>query len=138
MDTTNVKGNKGLVNVMADLVNKNYFVFLPIADTTCVDLIASNENMNLKRMQIKFRAVTNGKIELVTESVVNGKKVPVNLENIDLWAVYCPDNKQVYYVATKELIGKKSLTLRIEEPKQKQRKVNYAHAYLDIEKAWEI
>jgi hypothetical protein len=136
MDTTNTKGNKGLANVMADLVNKDFFVFLPIADTTCIDVVVSNKKMELKRVQVKFRSMSEGVIEIPTETVVNGKRVSVKLDNIDLWAIYCPDNKNIYYVSTEDLKNKKVLVLRVEPPKQKQKKINYACDYLDINTAW--
>jgi protease II len=136
MDTTNTKGNKGLVNVIADLVNKDFFVFLPITDTTCVDVVVSNKEMELKKIQVKFRSMSDGVIEISTETIVNGKRIPVNLDNIDLWAIYCPDNKNIYYVSTKDLKSKKILVLRIEPPKQKQKTINYAYDYLDINIAW--
>lgn len=137
METTNTKGNKGLANVIADIINKDYFIFLPIADTTCVDLIASDNNMILKKIQVKYRSINKkGTLEIPTETVVNGKKTPSNLDHIDFWAIYCPDNKNVYYVSVKELKNKKVLFLRIDEPKQKQKTIKYAKDYLDISKVW--
>jgi hypothetical protein len=135
MSSTSKKGVKGLVNVMADLTNKEYFPFLPISDINIIDLVVANQELDLKKMQIKYRSINKGKIEIPTESVVNGKKVKLDVSKVDLWAVYCPDNKQVYYISSKELIGKTALTLRV-ECKQRQKTIHYAEEYLDIEKAW--
>ncbi len=135
MSQTSKKGNKGLANVIADLSNNDYFLFLPLSDINCVDLVVSDKEMNLKRVQIKYRSIFKGKIEIPTETVVNGKKVPVEIDKIDIWAVYCPDNKKVYYVSSKDFKDKKTLTLRV-DVKQKQKTVHYAEDYLDIEKAW--
>ena len=135
MSETSKKGTKGLANVIADLSNKDYFPFLPLADINLIDLVVANENMDLKKIQVKYRSIKNGKIEIPTESVVNGKKISLDIDKIDLWAVYCPDNKNVYYVSSKELKNKKTLTLRVES-KQKQKTVHYAENYLDIKNAW--
>lgn len=134
---TNKKGDIGLVKTMADLVVKDYFVFTPISDTTCVDLVVANNSMFLKKVQIKYCALVNGRMCISTSTVVNGKKVPVDLTKVDIWAVYCPDNDKIYYVPTKKLVGKKTMNLRVTELKQKIKNVNYASEYEDISKCWE-
>lgn len=133
---SNDKGNKGLANVIADLVNKDYFVFLPIADTTEIDLIVSDQKLETKRVQVKYRKIINGKIDIYTSSVVNGKRVPCDLKNTDIWAIYCPDNNNVYYIPSLFLKDKSSLTLRVEESKRKSNKINFAKDFLEINKAW--
>lgn len=137
MNTVNNKGDKGLVKVMADLVEKGYFAFLPISDTTCVDLIIADQNMVLKRIQVKYRKVTDGKIEIPTSSVVNGKKIPIDKSKIDIWAVYCPDSEKVYYIPSETMKHKKTLILRVSQPKQHQKTINYAKDFLNIEKCWQ-
>ncbi len=137
METTNSKGNKGLANAIADVMNKNYFVFLPISDTTCVDLILINSEIEVKKSQVKYRAIDkNGVITIPTETVVNGKKIKVDVSKTDIWIIFCPNNKKCYYISTKDLQNKKSLALRIEEPMQVQNNMNFAKNYEDIELAW--
>jgi len=139
MESTNTKGNKGLANVIAELINKNYFVFLPFADTTCVDLIVANQNMETKRIQIKYRKIDKfGNIIIPTETVVNGKKIKCDLSKTDIWIIYCPDNNRCYYLGTKDLEDKKSISLRVLEPKQKQINIRYAKDYLDINEKWRV
>jgi hypothetical protein len=135
MSTTSKKGTKGVANVIADLTNKDYFPFIPLTDVNIVDLVVANKDLEFKKIQIKYRSINKGKIEIPTESVVNGKRVQLDVNKVDLWAVYCPDNKQIYYVSSSELKNKKVLTLRI-DCKQKQKTIHYAEDYLDIEKAW--
>jgi hypothetical protein len=137
---TNEKGDVGLANVILDLINKGYFVFLPFSDTTNVDLIvADKKNMKTQRVQIKFISVNKkGVLNIVTSSVVNGKKIPVDLNKTDIWAIYCPDTKEIYYVTTLELLGKKTMVLRVIEPKQKQNNIHYAKNFLDLDKIWNI
>ena len=135
---TNKKGDIGLANVIADVTNKGYFLFLPFSDTTSVDLIIADEGMKLNRIQIKYVSVDKkGGLRIPTCTVVNGKKVPVDLTQIDVWAIYCPDTKKIYYVPTKELVGKTSvMILRVNFPKNGQRTgIHYANDYLNIENA---
>lgn len=134
---TNKKGDIGLVKTMMDLTVNGYFLFSPISDTTCVDLIAANSNMDLKRLQVKYRQLFNGALELVTSTVVNGKKIPVELNKIDIWAVYCPNNDKVYYIPTSQLIGHKSITLRVEKNKNAGKQIRMANVYENITMAWE-
>lgn len=134
---TNKKGDIGLVKVMSDLVTKDYFIFMPLSDTTCVDLVVSNDSMILKKLQVKYCKLTDGRMCICTSTVVNGKKIPVDLSKIDIWAIYCPDNDKVYYLDTKELIGKKTMNLRVVESVT-NKKINYASEYESIDKIWKV
>jgi hypothetical protein len=134
---TNEKGDIGLANIIMDVINKGYFVFLPFSDSTEVDLIVADKCMKLKRLQIKYRAINKlGCIEVVTSTCINGKSVPVDLSKTDIWAIYCPDNKEIYYINTLELLGKKVMKLRISKPKLNNLSVRYAHQYLDLNNVW--
>jgi len=134
---TNEKGNVGLANVIADAVNKGYFIFMPFSDTTCVDLIIANKKMITKRAQVKYISENkDGLMIISTSTVINGKKTPVDLTKIDFWAVYCPDTKLLYYVNVRDLIGKSVISLRIREPKQIQRGIKYANEYLNLDNIW--
>ena len=134
---TNEKGNRGLGNVIADVINKGYFIFLPLTDTTIVDVIIADNKMNLFKTQVKYSSVNKkGVIKVSTSNVVDRKRVPVNISLIDLWAIYCPETNNVYYVPKKELEGiTNGMSLRINTPKIKNPNINFATDYLDIEKA---
>ena len=137
---TNEKGDIGLAKVIADLTTKGFFVFLPFSDRTHVDLIVADKNMKTQRVQIKYITVDKkGVLQIVTSSVVNGKKIPVDLSKTDIWAIFCPDTNEIYYVSTIELLGKKALNLRISAPKNNQSLgVRYAKNYSDLNKVWNI
>jgi hypothetical protein len=134
--TTNKKGNIGLIKVMLDLTMKGYFIFTPISDTTCVDLIASDEKMNLKKFQIKYKTLNNGCLTIRTSSVVNGKNIPIDLTKIDIWAIYCKDNDKVYYIPSNMLIGKTRIKLRVDKPKTSMKTIIYASNYEKIDYLW--
>ncbi len=133
---TNEKGNVGLAKVILDVINNGYFPFLPFSDTTNVDLVIGNSKLELKRLQIKYISLNkNGVLEISTSSIVNGKRIPVNLTFIDIWAIYCPNNDKIYYISSTELINKKRLCLRVIKSKQIQSTIHYADDYLNIKKA---
>ena len=122
---TNKKGNIGLVKVLDNLVENGYFCFLPITDTTIVDLVVSNEDMKLKKFQVKYKKLEKKStcICLSSQRVVDRKKVNTDLSLIDYFAVYCPDNKKIYYIPTTLFNGKKMITLRVIPAIQKQKNI---------------
>ena len=136
---TNEKGDIGLASVIADVIKKGFFVFLPFSDRTHVDLIIADKNMKTQRAQIKYITVNKtGVLQIVTSNVVNGKKVPVDLSKTDIWAIYCPDTDNVYYVTAVELLGKKTMSLRVNDTKLSQPGIHLANNYLDLNKVWHI
>jgi hypothetical protein len=128
---TNKKGNIGLIKVIDNLVENGYFPFLPFSDTTVVDLILSNEKMELKKFQVKYKKLEKNStcINLTTQRVVDRKKVDTDLSLFDYYAVYCPNNNKIYYVPTNVFENKKMITLRVVPAKQKQKKVIDASQY---------
>ena len=80
--------------------------------------------------------LNNGSLEISTSTVVDRKKVPVDLKKLDLWIVYCPDNDTLYYIPIKDLVGKKSMRIRVNKSKIMNKRMTMADKYLDIEKAW--
>ncbi len=133
---TNKKGNIGLIKVIDNLVENGYFPFLPFTDTTVVDLVISNEKMELKKIQVKFKKLEKNStcVNLTTQRVVDRKKVDTDLSLFDYYAVYCPDNSKIYYVPTNIFKDKKMITLRVIPAKQKQKTVIDASQYESVPK----
>jgi len=130
---TNDKGNLGYAMTIADVTKKGYFIFTPLADTTNVDLVIANNKMELKRIQVKYRKKNkNGVLEIPTTTVINGKKQKTNIENIDIWAIYCPDTNEIYYLPTNIFNGKNTIYIRIDEPMKKLNNINYAKDYINL------
>lgn len=130
---TNVKGVIGLTQVVADLANKELGIFLPIADTDVIDLIAVNAAGLVKRMQVKYRAKeATGCLVVPVDTVINGKKRPIDRSKLDLFGVFCPDNNKVYYVPITCFDGKRSISLRLDEPKQHQKTMLFANDYEEL------
>lgn len=93
----NQKGVIGLTQVIADLAKKGYECFLPVHDYSAVDLIVMKDGIT-KRLQVKYREFKSGVAEIGFSSVINGKKVPIDLNLIDGWAIYFATVDKVGYV----------------------------------------
>jgi len=104
----NEKGNIGLIKVMADLYSKGYHCFTPFDDHSPVDLITLDKTGNARRLQVKYRSVSEKRkhYELSARSVVNGKTIPIDRTLIDGWAVYLADEDKVIYLSLDIMEGK--------------------------------
>lgn len=112
----NAKGTIGELKVYTDLTERGYQIYSPVSDFSPVDAIVLNKNGDVSRIQIKYRKLEiNTTIKLKLKTVVNGKSVPVNLNLIDAYVVYCPDIEKVLYIPKKEFINSKSFTIRMEK-----------------------
>lgn len=130
---TKDKGDKGTGNVIADLLSKGVQVCLPLSEHLPFDLIAVKESGELMRVSVKYRTAKNGSIFVsFSSSYSDSKGVHIKFADkslIDLLAIYCPETKEVYYVLPSDF--DKTVTLRIEEPKNNQTKgIHLAKDYL--------
>lgn len=133
---TKDKGDKAVGHVIADLLDNDFQVCLPISEHLPFDLIAVNDNAETLRIQVKYRKLKNGVLQLEFKNVYSNsrgvKSKRPNLQHIDAYAVYCPDNGEVYYVRVDEIPqNRNSFWLRVEEPKTKghQKKVRWASEF---------
>jgi hypothetical protein len=132
--TTNEKGNIGLAKVIADVTENGIQPFLPLTDTTLIDLIISNHDLVTKKLQVKYISInSDGSLLLQLETVVNGKRILKDFSKIDAFAVYCPDNKNIYYIPTSEIQGK-SFTIKVNEDKRGYKSLRSASDYLNVKK----
>lgn len=112
----NSKGEAGLIEVIRDLQRKGYECFLPFGDSSAVDLIAVDGNYKPYRLQVKYRSLVRGSIEVNYHSMVNSKQRPINFDAIDGWAVYCPDVDSVVYVGKHDVdLTKRNFYFRLFE-----------------------
>ncbi len=131
----NQKGSIGLIEVIRDLTKKEYECFTPIHDFSAVDLIALKNN-NTYRLQVKYREVFRGTVEVHFRSMENGKSVGIDFNAIDGWAVYCPEVESVVYIGKHEVdLSKGSFSFRLEEGKKNttgvKRKIYTEYSFLD-------
>lgn len=108
----NQKGSIGLIEVIRDLTKKGYECFTPLHDYSAVDLVVMNNDFQVKRIQVKYREFKDNVIEIGFNTVVNGKKIPIDLNAIDGWAIYCPEVDTVCYFS-KDMVKKGLKSYRI-------------------------
>jgi hypothetical protein len=107
---------------------------LPLTDTTAVDIVVSNGNMDLKKIQAKYTSIINGCIQIRLYSVSRGKSILVSKDHIDYYAAYCPDNGLTYYIPISEFGDQRNLWLRVHECKGNGQKkhIRLADQYLNF------
>lgn len=110
----NLKGDIGLIETIRKLTHEGFECFLPMNDHSPVDLIAMKD-CRLHRLQVKYRTLVRGHIDVPLHSVVNGKKVPINVDAIDGWAVYCPEVDEVVFINKNEVDLTKQIAFRLAE-----------------------
>jgi len=108
MMNCNEKGVRGLIKVIDDLQEKGFYSFPAFDDHSPIDIIAVDRLGNSYRLQVKYKGEGYG---LSAVTVVNGKKLPINRNMIDGWAVYLAKHKKVVYLNVRLLEGKKSCTI---------------------------
>ena len=115
----NEKGSIGLIEVIRDLTKKGYECFTPLHDYSAVDLIVMDKNHNVRKLQVKYRQIDAKKnvAEIPFCTVVNGKKLPIDLSAIDGWAVYLPDVESVCYFNKEQVKDLKLFRIRKDSAK---------------------
>lgn len=112
---TKEKGLIGTTKVLADLVEKGFDVFLPVSEHSPIDIIACRDSKTY-RIQVKYRKLSRGnRISITLYSVWSNSKgvntIPINLNNIDILAIYCKDSNKIYYLDKKYLNNKGCISL---------------------------
>lgn len=137
---SNSKGSIGQAFIVAHLLENDYNVLVPVQDGLPYDLVIERQGQ-YRRLQCKYRKADKGAIKVPKRNNdYRGVGTTVySQENIDGFAVFCPDNRQIYYVPVLELDAiSKNLCLRIEAPKNQQVKgVRNAADYLSPERLFE-
>ncbi|MEH7236227.1 group I intron-associated PD-(D/E)XK endonuclease [Bacillus sp. JJ1562] len=132
---TKQKGDLGVLNAQVDLYEKGYMILSPHTEHAAFDLVIY-KNQDFKRVQVKYRESNpNGVLEVrFRSSYCNSKGVvtkETNKQEIDIYCIYCPNTDECYYFDPK--LCNKSLTLRVEAPKNKQvQNVHFVNEYRDL------
>lgn len=121
--TTKTKGDIGQVMVMGDLLKKGYKVALPLGEDWRYDLIVDKKNQ-LLRIQCKYVESIKGVIRVRCETHDGRNYYKYQQADLDYIAVYDKITERCYYINCSFLgdSGRGSLTLRLKEPKNKQKK----------------
>lgn len=116
---TQEKGDSGLFNVISDLHKKGYKIALPMSTYLPYDIIGISPEGKLAKISIKYRKLEKtGCVVLPIRMVSHNSKgwnVKItDLNEIDGYALYCPESNECYYIPTSKLRDIKSnLWIRI-------------------------
>lgn len=120
---TKNKGDYGVLKAQVDLFSKGWLPLIPLTEHSEFDLAAYN-NGKFLRIQVKYRTLTKGKIELLFKSSWADKNgnhlVKTNKSEVDLICIYCPDTEKCYYVDLKKYNS--GISLRLDPTKNGQKK----------------
>src|SRR5262245_56774627 len=100
---TKDKGDLGVAKTIPHLLEHGIRCCLPLSEHLPFDLIAVVPDFaTLRRVQVTYRAARNGVVEIPFRSnYYDSKRIyskHVNFDEIDAYAVYCPETNDVYYV----------------------------------------
>ena len=110
-------GNIGEAAVSKKLMELGYAVFTELGDLSKVDLVALKDN-DLIKIQVKYITLKEGKVELPVRKCGPNYIKRYTTAEIDLFAIYVPDNNQVLFVSSNILEStRSSYTIRFIKPK---------------------
>ena len=128
---TKRKGEVGEAVVLAELVKLGFVVLQPFGDNQPYDLVVDKDG-NFFRLQCKTGKLKSGVVRFKTVSTTTTKGTPENKSydgKIEFFAVYCPDNGEVYLVPVSG-VARPFGYLRVEKSKNNQTKgVRFAKDY---------
>ncbi len=127
---TSDKGNVSEAKVLAAYTQAGFDVYLPFGSGASCDLIVDT-GVRLLKVQVKTGRLRDGCV-LFAAQRINGhhgtKRYKYEADELDYFAVYCPDNDRVYVVP---LLGELTeVRLRIAATKnQQQQHIRWAETY---------
>ena len=126
MDThhTKAKGDLGVLKAQVSLYEQGYLILQPATDHAPFDLVAYKDG-RFKRVQVRYKSLDKtGALTVHFRSCwadKNGTHLrAIDKDEIDLYCIYCPDTDECYYFDPADY--NKSVTLRVEAPKNNQTK----------------
>ena len=115
---TKDKGDLAVGEVIADLLRAGAQVCLPISEHLPFDLLAVAPSIHeIKRVQVRYIGARQGAVHLRLRQTyadrhgVHGRLI--SLDDIDAFAIFCPDANEVYYVRREEICGAARVTFNI-------------------------
>jgi hypothetical protein len=124
--------------VMAALVEAGRFVWTPFVHSALrADLLIEEEDGSFARVQAKTGHIIGGAVNFPTQSLraarreTEWRRVARDYQgDIEYFGVYCPDNGKVYLVPIQDVPNKRAACLRIDPPKNNQKKgIRWAEEY---------
>ena len=118
------KGNIGEAILLAELTKRQIQVAIPFGDNARYDLIAEF-NGKLNKIQIKYCGQTTENNSFIcpcasSTNHTTNKHLSTYEEDVDYMAFYLAPIDKTLLVPTEKIIGKKTITFRIDPPKNGQ------------------
>ena len=119
---TKNKGDLGVLKAKLDLFEQGFLILNPETEHAPFDLVIY-KNHRFTRVQVKFRALTRGGVlEIPFRTSYSYSKgvvsKPIDKDEVDLFAIYCPDTDECYYLTPKDF--DQTATLRVKTPRNGQ------------------
>lgn len=129
-------GNLGELKVAFDLTRQGYSVFKEFGDNCKSDLLVMDEAYVPLKVQVKALTSKDGKITIKSSKSGPNYYFDYEYKHADIFAVYVLDRDLLLYISNTKLLSQGALTVRIDEPKNKQHnKVNFLSTYTDFKRA---
>ena len=126
---TKDKGDLAVGEVIADLLRAGAQVCLPISEHLPFDVLAVAPSFHeIKRVQVRYIGTRQGAVHLrlrQTHADRHGVHARlISLDDVDAFAIFCPDANEVYYVRQDEIRGAARVTfnLRVQPSANGQKK----------------
>jgi len=121
---TKTKGDLGVLKAQLDLYEQGYLILAPVTEHAPFDIVAYKDG-EFRRVQVKYKSLDKtGALTIHFRSCWTDKHgthmSDVDKDLIDLYCIYCPNTNGCYYLDPMDF--KKSVTLRVETPKNNQSK----------------
>lgn len=124
------KGDLTEAIVISELKCRSIPVSLPFGDNERYDLVLETPNSEFLRVQVKTGWLSDGKVEFHARSQhtnSTGNTYKSYDDDVDFFAVFCHELETLYLVREDEF--KSSISLRVEEPKVENRRINWARDF---------
>ena len=133
MERPKDKGDRSTLAIMTVLRQLGYAMYVPFGENTRVDLVI-DDGRRLARIQCKTGRLRQGAVRFSACSVSAHHRRPATyrdyLGQIDFFAVYCPETSGVYLIPIDEAPLRTAGSLRIDPPRNNQRKyIRFAADY---------
>jgi hypothetical protein len=128
-------GDRTTLAVMLALREFGYAISVPFGENTRYDLIV-DDGERLLRVQCKTGRLRMGAVRFATCSTYGHHRNPGQSRRdyrgqVDLFAVYCPETGGIYVIPIADLNTRSSAMLRVDPPRNCQRKrIKFAWDYL--------
>jgi len=127
-------GDRSTLAIMCALQRLRYGIYLPFGENTRCDLILEGGGQ-LTRVQCKTGRLRRGAVAFSLCSNYGHHRNPQTYQRdyrgqVDAFAVYCPETTGVYLVPIADVPGKRQALLRVDPPRnQQRRKIRLARKY---------